>query len=117
MIESKIYVGLNDLTTNTQLFADEKYIRILRNVCYSYKVPFSFGVQEGGYVYENGDYARETSLVLTLIDADKAVVDDIARDLCAFFHQESVLVTESRIESKLVRESIDYSGTSLQDKD
>ena len=107
MVESRIYIGLNDLTTNTQLFANEKYIRILRNVCYSYKVPFSFQVQEGGYLYENGAYARETSLVLTLIDAEKAVVDDIAKDLCAFFHQESVLVTENSIQAHFVRETLD----------
>ena len=78
MVESKIYIGLNDLSTNTQLFENEKYIRVLRNVCYSYKVPFSFQVQEGGYIYESGEYARENSLVLTLIDVDKAVVNDIA---------------------------------------
>ena len=107
MVETKISVGLNDLTTNTQLFENEKYIRILRNVCYSYKVPFSFTVQEGGYIYESGEYAQETSLVLTLIDVEKSVVNDIAKDLCAFFRQESVLVTESRIRSYFVRESLE----------
>ena len=111
MVESKIYIGLNDLTTNTQLFANEKYVRILRSVCYSYKVPFSFQVQEGGYLYESGEYARETSLVLTLIDADKAVVDDIARDLCAFFLQESVLVTENPIQAHFVRETLDFGSS------
>ena len=107
MVESKIYVGLNDLTTNTQLFENEKYIKVLRNVCYSYRVPFSFNVQEGGYVYESGEYARETSLVLTLIDVEKAVVNDIARDLCAFFHQESVLITENQIRAHFVRETLE----------
>ncbi len=107
MVETKIYIGLNDLTTNTQLFENEKYIRILRNVCYSYKVPFSFSVQEGGYIYESGEYAQETSLVLALIDVEKSVVNDIAKDLCAFFRQESVLVTESRIRSYFVRESLE----------
>ena len=106
MIESKIYVGLNDLTTNTQLFESEKYINVLRNVCYAYKVPFSFNVQEGGYIYESGDYARENSLVLTLIGAPKSTVNDIARDLCVFFHQESVLVTESQTEAYYVRETL-----------
>lgn len=106
MTESKIYIGLNDLTTNTQLFESEKYISVLRNVCYSYKVPFSFGVQEGGYIYESGEYAREKSLVLTLIDAQKSTVNEIAKDLCAFFHQESVLVTESEIQAHFVRESL-----------
>ena len=60
-------------------FENEKYVRVLRNVCYSYRVPFSFHVQEGGYIYENGEYARETSLVVTLIDVEKAVVGDIAK--------------------------------------
>ncbi len=110
MIESKIYIGLNDLTTNTQLFENEKYIRVLRNVCYSYKVPFSFGVQEGGYIYENGEYALETSLVLTLIDVKKDVVNDIAKDLCAFFHQESVMVTENEIQVHFVSETLEYDG-------
>lgn len=107
MIESKIYIGLNDLTTNTQLFENERYIKILRNVCYSYKVPFSFSIQEGGYIYESGEYARDTSLVLTLIDAKKSIVDDIAKDLCAFFHQESVLVTESQIQARFIRETLE----------
>ena len=40
MVESKIYIGLNDLASNTQLFENEKYISVLRNVCHSYKVPF-----------------------------------------------------------------------------
>ena len=108
MVETKIYIGLNDLATNTQLFENEKYIRILRNVCYSYKVPFSFNVQEGGYIYENGEYARETSLVLTLINVDKTVASDIAKDLCAFFHQESVLVAESQIQAHFVCESLEH---------
>ena len=90
MVKSEIYIGLHDSTTKTQLFENEKYIRVLRNVCHSYKVPFSFGIQEGGYIYENGEYARETSLVLTLIDVEKAVVNDIAKDLCAFFRQECI---------------------------
>ncbi len=107
MIESKIYIGLNDLTTNTQLFESEKYINVLRNVCYSYKVPFSFNVQEGGYIYESGAYARERSLVLTLIDVEKTVVNDIAKDLCAFFHQESVLITEGQIQAHFVREALE----------
>ena len=106
MVKSEIYIGLHDATTKTQLFESEKYIKVLRNVCYSYKVPFSFSVQEGGYIYENGEYARENSLVLTLIDVEKSVVNDIAKDLCAFFRQESVLVTESEIQAYYVRESL-----------
>lgn len=107
MTETKIYVGLNDSVTKTQLFETETYINVLRNVCFGYKMPFSFDVEEGGYIHENGDYTRENSLVLTLIDADKKIVNEIAKDLCAFFHQESVLITESAVRSYYISESLE----------
>ena len=70
MIETKIYVGLNDAVTKKQIFETEKYISILRNVCYAYHTSFSFDVEEGGYIHENGEYTREPSLILILIDAE-----------------------------------------------
>ena len=106
MIETKIYVGLNDSVTKTQLFTAEKYIRILRNVCIAYKTPFSFDVAEGGYIHENGEYTNETSLVLTLIDVKKNTVNEIAKDLCAFFHQESVLITENLVRTYFIHEDL-----------
>ena len=99
MTETRIYVGLNDAVEKKQLMETEKYISVLRNVCHAYGLPFSFDVEEGGYIHENGDYTRETTLVLTLIDADKVIVNEIAKDLCTFFHQESVLITESLVRS------------------
>lgn len=65
----------------------------------------------GGRVYLRKRRIRpETSLVLTLIDVDKTVVKDIAKDLCAFFHQESVLVTESHLQAHFVRETLECGG-------
>ena len=89
MIETKIYVGLNDSVTKTQIFETEKYISILRNVCFAYHTPFSFDVEEGGYIHENGEYTRETSLILSLIDADRKTVNEIAKDLCVFCSDSS----------------------------
>ena len=54
MTETKIYVGLNDSVEKKQLLETEKYVSVLRNVCYGYNTPFSFGVEEGGYIHENG---------------------------------------------------------------
>lgn len=107
MIETKIYVGLNDSVTKTQLFSTDKYINILKNVCKAYQTAFSFDVEEGGYMHENGKYTMETSLILTLIDADKNVIREIARDLCAFFHQESVLITEDHVRAFYVKETLE----------
>ena len=49
---------------------------------------------------------QENSLVLQLIDADRAVIDEIAKDMCAFFHQESVLITEGEVRAYYVKEQI-----------
>lgn len=105
MTETRIYVGLNDSVTKMQLFETEKYISILKDVCCAYHTPFSFDVEEGGYIHENGEYTKETTLVLTLIGTDNEIVNEIAKDLCAFFHQESVLITENEIRSYFIQES------------
>ena len=107
MLETRIYVGLNDSVEKKQLFETETFINIMRNVCYAYKTPFSFNVEEGGYIHEDGTYTRENTLVLTLIDTEKAIVEEIAKDLCVFFHQESVLITESPVNSYYISESLE----------
>ncbi|MBQ1300416.1 MAG: hypothetical protein IIY51_04810 [Erysipelotrichaceae bacterium] len=105
--ENKIYVGLNDSITKQQLFETDKYKSVLKNVCYSYHVSFSVSMIEGGYFSEDGGFVQEDSIVITLIDVDEKTVEEIARDLCAFFHQESVLVTEGTIRAFYIQERID----------
>ena len=103
MVETKVYVGLNDAATKQQIFETEKYISVLKNVCLAYGVSYSFSILEGGYIHKNGDVSRETMLLLYLIDIKKETVDAIARDLCAFFHQESVLITEEHVRSYYIK--------------
>lgn len=105
MTETKIYIGLNDSLTNQQEHNTEMYINVMKYVCKSHHVPFSFVITEGGFFHENGDYTQEQTLVLSLIDVDKDIAESIAKDLCAFFHQESVLMTESMVRSYYVKES------------
>lgn len=99
MTEYNIYVGLSDQIKKEQLFGTEKYVSILRKVCKSYKVAFSFDIINGGYVYDNGDFIEETSLHITLLDQTKETVNEIAKDLCTFFNQESVMITHSSVET------------------
>ena len=54
MTETKIYVGLNDSETRRQEFETEKYASILKTVCRSYHVSFSFALVQGGYIHEDG---------------------------------------------------------------
>ncbi len=103
----RIYIGLNDMDTKIQKFETSKYLSVLKNVCISYQVPFSVNVIEGGYIHESGEYTMENSLVLSLIDVEKPIVEEIARDLCTFFRQESVLITADRLETYFISNSQD----------
>ena len=75
MKKTDIYIGLNDQDTKEQKFETGKYISILKNVCISYGVPFSFSVIEGGYIHESGEYTQEKTLVLSLIGTERSLID------------------------------------------
>ena len=107
MRQTTIYVGLNDADTHEQKFSTDKYISILKMVCHAYHTPFSFHAVEGGYFHEDGSYVEETTLALTLLDAPADVVNEMAKDLCAFFHQESVMVTGAESEVVFVKEQLE----------
>ena len=102
MTETRIYIGLNDAQTKEQIHETEKYMSVLKYVCRNYHVAFSVDIEHGGYFHDDGEYTEETSFVLQLINADRSVVCEIAKDLCTFFHQESVLVTENRIDGYFI---------------
>ena len=102
MIETKIYVGLNDSETLKQEYDTARYVSILKNVCKSYQTPFSVSLSQGGYMHENGQYTEELTLIISLIDAERKIINEIARDLCVFFHQESVMITDDRVRAYFV---------------
>ena len=81
-------------------------MNVLKHVCYNYSVPFSFQLQEGGYMHEDGGYTEERSIVISMIDVKNSLVNEIAKDLCVLFHQESVLITEDLVRSYLVSEKL-----------
>ena len=102
MTETRIYIGLNDAETKEQIHETEKYMSVLKYVCRNYHVAFSVDIEHGGYYHDDGEYTEETSFILLLINADQDVVSEIAKDLCTFFHQESVLVTENHIDGYFI---------------
>ena len=104
--QTQIYVGLNDSDTYQQKFETEKYVSILKKVCKGYRVAFSMSLINGGYFHDDGTYVEENTLMLTLLDVDEKTVEEIAKDLCAFFHQESVMVSTSEAEVHFVKESL-----------
>ena len=106
-LQSTIYIGLNDADTGRQKFDTEKYVSILKNVCRSYQVAFSVHRLGGGYFHEDGRYTEEVTLALMLLNVPQETVTEIAKDLCAFFHQESVMVTSAPCDVVFVKESLE----------
>ena len=104
--QANIYIGLNDSFTHEQIFDTEKYVSILKRVCKAYHVAFSMNKIDGGYFHDDGTYVEENSLVLSLLDVKEDVVEEISKDLCAFFNQESVMVTYSDAMIQFVKERI-----------
>ncbi len=115
MTKTEIYIGLNDQDTKEQKFETSKYVSVLKNVCIIYRVPFSFSVIEGGYIHQSGEYTQERTLVLSLIGVERAVIEEIAKDLCAFFHQESVLITAGDVEAYSISEKLVETGDACAD--
>ena len=104
--QTTIYIGLNDSETGVQKYDSEKYLSILKNACKSYKVAFSVQELSGGYFHEDGRYTEENTLMLMLLDAPEQIVTELAKDLCAFFHQESVMVTTAPASVVFIKETI-----------
>ena len=106
MQQTNIYVGLNDAKTHQQKTDTEKYLSILKTVCHAYHVAFSIHTVDGGYFHEDGTYVEEKTLVLTLLDQPDNIIKEIAKDLCAFFNQESVMVVNAAAECFFVSEGL-----------
>ena len=102
--ETKVYIGLNDMETKEQKFETEQYVSILKKICQAYSVPFSFNVIEGGYMHDDGEYTEEKAIELTFIDVPQDTIDEVAKEACILFHQESVLVTVDHIHARSIRE-------------
>ena len=105
--QTNIYIGLNDSQTHEQKFDTQKYVSLLKGVCFSYHLSFSMQYVDGGCFHEDGTFVNENSLMLTLLDVPDEIIEDVARDLCAFFNQESVMVTTTTADIRFIQEKIE----------
>lgn len=108
MITSRhsIYIGLNDAKSKNQEHSTERFLRILYNVCKGYEVSFSVSELHGGYFCKDSTFVNENSLCITLVGAEDALADEIAKDICAFFNQESVMVIRDNVECRFISEKL-----------
>lgn len=102
----EICVGYNDADTKEQKFSKDIYEKIIINVCRGYKISYSINQMSGGYIHDDGTFVKENSACILLIGATDKLVEEIAKDLCAFFNQESVMVVKSDAECCFISEKI-----------
>ena len=103
----QITVGLNDAESKVQEHNTETFESVIKKVCKGYHVAFSLSSCLGGYYHEDQTYVSENSLILTLIGAEEYMVEEISKDICAFFHQECVMVTHDKVFCRYVSESLE----------
>jgi len=80
MIESKIYIGLNDETANTQLFENEQYTGCCAMCVMHTKSRFLSACRRADISVKAVTMRRK----LMPVDVNKALVRDIAEDVCSF---------------------------------
>ena len=56
-------------------------------------------------MHEDGEYTEELSIVISMLNVKKELINGIAKDLCVLFHQESVMITEEHVRAYFVSES------------
>lgn len=93
MNEFQIFVGLNDADTHRQELDKKQFIAALCGICRKYNYSFAVTSSHGGYFHDDGTFVEEKSLVITFSDRDKAVVEKIAKEICAVLNQEAVILT------------------------
>lgn len=102
-----ISVGFLDKDERIQKIQTEKIVRLVANCCKAYSMAFSSYIQDGGYIHDDGEYVLEKSVCIVFIDPDVKLVEEVAKDLCAFMNQESVMVTVEEVDCFYISESID----------
>ena len=100
-----ISVGLNDKDEKSQKVQTEKVLRLVTNCCRGYEMAFSSYLQDGGYLHDNGEYVLEKSVCIVLVEPEEQLVEEVARDLCAFLNQESVMVTVDEVACYFISEA------------
>lgn len=101
-----INIGLNDSESYEQKIETERILQLVSNCCKVYGMSYSCMLQAGGYIDDSGQFTSENSLALSFIDGDSYKVNEIAKDLCCFINQESVLVTVDKIKRYYVQEKL-----------
>lgn len=93
--EYQIYIGCRDSQLREELVPEEE----LRNLIASYferkQMDFSLLSLKGGYLYEDGWYATENTLCISIVGKSGLNITKIARGLSRYMNQKCCLITRN----------------------
>lgn len=101
----RIYIGLNDRDTGTQLVSVEDAKDTLDRICDGRVDGYTIQVFEGVWTDDNGDRIRETSLICVFDGTDVDTIHRICDDLRTSLNQASILIESSEVRTEC------YSGS------
>lgn len=90
--EHKLYIGLNDKDTYTQLLSVEEARKIVGDICLKYVEGYFAAESEGGWVDEHKNVTHEQTLIYTIFGAIDQQIRSIADDVLITLNQNAILI-------------------------
>lgn len=93
--EHKLFIGLNDKNTLTQIIATKDARKVVDEICVQYADGYLANESEGGWKNEDDKVTHETTLVYAIFGATDDQVRKIARDALTTLNQEAILIEKN----------------------
>ncbi|MDO4218499.1 MAG: hypothetical protein Q4C78_00700 [Synergistaceae bacterium] len=101
-----IYVGLTDSDEVRQKNSTKELKALIDKTCRQYHVNYTMANTQGGFWKTDDYFMSENSLVINLIGADDAIIEEIASDVCVFLNQEFVMVVKDEVDCHFIENDI-----------
>lgn len=96
----RIYVGLNDKDSGTQIISLDNAKDILDGICQEHVGGYTLQVSEGMWTDDSGDIVRETSLVCIFDGTDIGTIYAICDEILTALNQSSILIESSEVRTE-----------------
>lgn len=101
-IEYQIIVGCNDSFSRDEFVKYDELKKIIVDFFQRKEVDFSLLKQDGGFLYNDGEFVMENGVCVTIIGADDERIMSLAKSLKMFMNQERILVIKNKLETKII---------------
>ncbi len=91
-IEYQIYIGCNDSQTDKEIVSLEELKKLVTEFFSKKETGFSLIATKGGYLHDDGNYAYEDTLCISIIGEQGLDVIKLGKSLSMYMNQECIMV-------------------------